>query len=183
MDLINEIEIAPNNWVNKDLIRIIPKITHENYLVGLLWEEFQANAPGGFLQPQLNIIPEYIICREIIWEFFVSHTCTNFLYENAKFVPKSNVTIASVTNTIMNGFLYNFLPYLEYFDEFRRFRKALLDNCESVPETYNSYHEAQTNLIALAYEELLRMEQTVKSHSTPLYFIFIKNNWFLLKFF
>lgn len=151
-------EIKESNWINKNLVRIIPKTSHPVLTIGLQWEKYTT------VTGKLNIIPEYVVAREIIFEFFSPHNNTVFAYDG-RFIPKHDVTIASAMPVTLCNFLHNFVPYLEYFDLVRKFEKLLEYHNANPPETYKSYLMAQKALLQPLYLELCNLDLKLKNHS------------------
>lgn len=157
-------EIQSTNWINKPLIRCIPKETHPSQRTGLLFEEHVSKMMLG-LNPPLNIIPEYVIAREIIWQFVFPHNGTTYTYNKGKFVPKDNFTMVGVRQPTIYRFLFNFVVYLEHFDELREFHKSISRFEYNVPETYRSYIYIQRKFLQSLYEELVDIERMIRNHS------------------
>lgn len=161
--------VKKTNWSNRDSLRIIPN-TPADELTVAIWEQAYSKHSILPLQPKLNIVPEYVIMREIIWQFFGLHCSTSFAhyYENNKIVPKSNVTVASSTPLTMCNFLRNFVPFIESFYQIKQFERLLQQAESSAPETYRSYLMGLNNLLLIMYKELVDTEQTIIDHSKNL---------------
>lgn len=147
------------NW--SETIRIIPESTRPSKIVGILYDEHKSKIMLG-MNPSLNIIPEYLAMREIIWQFIFPHSSKTYTYNNGKFIPNKNVTIASVRQPCMYQWLKNFVPYLEYYNELREYQKILSMYDDDIPGTYQSYGYSLREFLQSLYQELINLEKTVK---------------------
>lgn len=69
-------------------------------------DEFIDYQSKGMLQlRKSNVISEYLVIRELLWQFCGQHSSFTFTLENDSLVPRTNVTVASVRN--VSDFLHH----------------------------------------------------------------------------
>ncbi|KAI4454640.1 gamma tubulin complex protein [Holotrichia oblita] len=109
-----------------------------------------------------NIIPEYCVLREIIWQCFISHNSFVFNFVGDKLLPKENVTIASVRPITFQTFLNEFLPYIELLHEFQSFHESLFeDEYVKAPDTYRSYDNSLRNFLKPLFDKMIEIEREI----------------------
>lgn len=146
-------------------------------------DKFVNDITMGLISHKTNIVSEYKIMRELLWQFFAPNTCFSFGFENSKLVPKSGMSIGSVRpvsniyyrqflryyviynfQNTFQYFLYEFVPYFEMLKTFRSFEESLRGEyfVASIPDTYRSYNGALQEIMNPVLKKIRDIENTVR---------------------
>lgn len=152
-----------------------------SYREGFLEEQ----AMGLVKLPEVTVITEYKVIREILWQLWTLHTSVVFELSGNNIQVKDNVTVSSI-RSVRNMFFLNrnyfnyhlfqfsfkyfieneFLPYIEVMDFFRDLSTSLetstYEFIESVPTTYRCYNSSLKSIIRPCYSRLVQLEDKVR---------------------
>ncbi|GJQ85078.1 hypothetical protein Trydic_g3734 [Trypoxylus dichotomus] len=153
-----------SSWFLKDQVCVLPRSSNIDANIAICWDNFLEHSVQGLISiKRSNIITEYCILREIIWQNCIVHNSFIFYFVGNKLLPRENVTIASVRASALQTFLYEFLPYIELLHDFRSFHSSLFDEKEhtQAPDTYRSYNNSLRGFLKPLFDNLVRIEKEI----------------------
>ncbi|KAF5284178.1 hypothetical protein FQR65_LT00178 [Abscondita terminalis] len=156
-----------SGWFTKKKFVMQPQSETEAGNFAFLWQKHVDTITRGLIETESpSIITEYHVLREIIWQMFSQHTSVCYHIVGDKIEP-ANVTVSSVRQPILESFLREFIPYMDYFQELRKFRVSLsLLNKSVICDTYWSYNcgvemimKPMIDLLGDIEEKVLKQEE------------------------
>lgn len=156
-------------WFNKENFRLLPRSKTWDANLQIHWETFIKKSTNGLLTIDANLISEYKVIREVLWQLFCPHDGVVFKYSADSLIVRENVSIPSVRNFSFQNTLGEFVDYIETLKNLRDFQSSVLDfskDSSNIPETYRSYAYSQQNILRRVYERLYAIEwETVQQES------------------
>ncbi|XP_072394670.1 gamma-tubulin complex component 5 [Diabrotica undecimpunctata] len=168
-ELLNTVQ---HTWYNENIFFNIPFSERREANIGILWEHFlEKQAMNLVVINKSNVISEYKVIREILWQLWEPHTSSVFYFEEKLLKPRKNITISSVRSASFENFLENqIMPHIQLLDFFRDFEKELSIHSEEtimlVPQTYRSYNSSLQRLIRPVYLKLSQLEDTIREQES-----------------
>lgn len=89
-----------STWFTQDLVIMLPESRSVESRAGLAWEHYIEKKTFGLL-PKSNTLSEYIVLREIIWQFFVPVSAFVFKLNGNTLIVRDDVTISSIRQVII----------------------------------------------------------------------------------
>ncbi|KRT82374.1 hypothetical protein AMK59_3863, partial [Oryctes borbonicus] len=169
-----------NTWFSKDRVCVLPESSNVDANIAICWDNFLEHSVQGLISiKRSNIITEYCMLREIIWQNYIVHNSFIFHYLGDKLLPKENVTIASVRSNALQTFLYEFLPYIELLHDFRCFHMSLFDEneCTQAPDTYRSYNNSLRGFLRPLYDNLIEIEKDIVEQKSTMTLLKLANEF------
>lgn len=149
-----------SGWFNRNFIFMKPESEHPEANVAILWDKHLLQSGLSFGNPT-NIISEYKMVREVIWQLWEPHNSMIYKFSGNQLVPKDDITISSCRPEALQTFLWEFIPYIEMLQEFRAFEVKVTNQEFSSTETLKSYAEALKNILSKGIEGVVELEQKI----------------------
>ncbi|KAF5297036.1 hypothetical protein FQA39_LY12250 [Lamprigera yunnana] len=156
-----------STWFNRTKFCMKPLSDDPEANITFLWDDFIQDMSKGLVVRHCNIIAEYKVLREVIWQLYEPHSSTCFQFIGDTLQPVSNVTIGSVRLETFRSFLHEFLPYIQLLQQLREFSVSLAAKDDyTIPDTYRSYDYAVQTITKPIFVILNEVEIKIKSQET-----------------
>ncbi|KAK4877879.1 hypothetical protein RN001_010385 [Aquatica leii] len=156
-----------SHWFNSKKFYMKPSSETDTGNLAILWHNHLETITNGLILTETpNVITEYHVLREIIWQMHVQHSSACFRVIGNHLEPASNVTISSVRLEAFQSFLQEFTTYVKYFHVLRKFSESISFLQDDVPNTYRSYNCAVESITKPMLEMLVEIEHNVMKQET-----------------